>query len=165
MKKTSIQWSPLLCTGFAGIFFYFTLSFAPLFADEIESIVSAKIPPDGVVFEIAESSEDDLRELLPKVLAAIAKIRLAHPGVDFAVVSHGREEFALQTRNQDEYSVVHKNVVSLVNDDVPVHVCETHAGWYGVTSEDFPDYVDVAPTGPGQISLYEQIGYQLIRIE
>jgi hypothetical protein len=46
-----------------------------------------------------------------------------------------------------------------------VHVCETHAGWYGVTAEDFPDYVNVAPTGPGQISLYLELGYELIVID
>jgi hypothetical protein len=46
-----------------------------------------------------------------------------------------------------------------------VHVCETHAGWYGVTAEDFPDYVDVAPTGPGQINLYQELGYDLIVIK
>jgi hypothetical protein len=34
-----------------------------------------------------------------------------------------------------------------------------------VTAEDFPDYVNVAPTGPGQISLYEELGYFLIVIE
>jgi hypothetical protein len=52
-----------------------------------------------------------------------------------------------------------------VADDVPVHVCETHAGWYGVTAEDFPDYVNVAPTGPGQIQLYEALGFYLVVIE
>ena len=57
---------------------------------------------------------------------------------------------------------LHQQVESLVADDVPVHVCETHAGWYGVSAEDFPDYVDVAPTGPGQIELYRELDYQLI---
>ena len=165
MKKNSIQWGPLFSAGFTGLLLTFCLSFTPLFASEIESIISSKIPPDGVVFEIAESAEGDLQELLPKVLDAIARIRRVHPETEFAVVSHGREEFALQTQNQNEYSAIHKNVISLVNDDVPVYVCETHAGWYGVTAEDFPDYVEVAPTGPGQISLYEEMGYQLIRIE
>jgi intracellular sulfur oxidation DsrE/DsrF family protein len=134
-------------------------------ADEIDNIINSTEPPDGVVFEIAESSESDLRVLLPKVKLAINKIRSKFPAMQFAVVSHGREEFSLQTKHQSEYAKVHKNVLSLVNDDVPVHVCETYASWYGVTPEDFPDYVDVAPTGPGQISLYEELGYYLVRIE
>ena len=56
-------------------------------------------------------------------------------------------------------------LVLTVADDVPVHVCETHAGWYGVEASDFPDYVDVAPTGPGQINLYKELGYTLILME
>jgi intracellular sulfur oxidation DsrE/DsrF family protein len=117
------------------------------------------------VFEIVEAGEDDLKELLPKVRQIIETIRTEYPDIEFAVVSHGREEFALQTRNQGIYSGIHDNVRSLVEDDVPVYVCETHAGWYGVTAEDFPDYVNVAPTGPGQISLYEELGYYLVVIE
>lgn len=165
MKNSSIRSIALFNVSYMGPLLYFALSFTPISADEIESIVTSTNPPDGVVFEIAENGEGDLRDLLPKVLAAIERIRLAHPEVDFAVVSHGREEFALQSKNKINFSAVHNNVISLVNDDVPVYVCETFAGWYGVSAEDFPDYVDVAPTGPGQISLYEEMGYQLIRIE
>ena len=58
-----------------------------------------------------------------------------------------------------------QQVQALVAADVPVHVCETHAGWYGVTAEDFPDYVNVAPTGPGQVRLYEELGYDLIVVD
>jgi intracellular sulfur oxidation DsrE/DsrF family protein len=71
----------------------------------------------------------------------------------------------LQTRYQVENMEIHQQVQALVAEDVPVHVCETHAGWYGVTAEDFPDYVDVAPTGPGQVSLYQELGYDLIVID
>ena len=54
---------------------------------------------------------------------------------------------------------------SLVAEDVPVHVCATHASWYGVSPEDFPEYVNVAPTGPGQIQLYLELDYELIVIQ
>jgi intracellular sulfur oxidation DsrE/DsrF family protein len=47
---------------------------------------------------------------------------------------------------------------------VPLHVCETHANWYGVTAEDFPDYVNVAPSGPAQLAAYREMGYDLILI-
>ena len=115
-----------------------------------------------MVFEIVEGDEDALDRILPEVGRAIAQIRARFPDTEFAVVSHGREEFALQTQYQSEYAQVHREVQSLVADDVPVHVCETHAGWYGVTAEDFPDYVDVAPTGPGQVRAYLDLGYDLI---
>ncbi len=132
---------------------------------DVDELLAQSTGPDGVVFEIVESDKSALEYLLPRVREAITRIRGKFPDTDFAVVSHGREEFALQTRYQAEQSVIHNQVLSLVADDVPVYVCETHAGWYGVSAEDFPDYVDVAPSGPGQINLYLELGYQLIVIE
>ena len=133
--------------------------------DDVESLLARAEPPHGVVFEIVEANEAALEELLPAVRDAIEKIRSKFPETEFAVVSHGKEEFALQTKYQGELAELHQQVQSLVAEDVPVYVCETHAGWYGVTAEDFPEYVNVAPTGPGQIRLYEELGYELIVIE
>ena len=133
--------------------------------DAVEELLARAEPPDGVVFEIVEADETALEELLPQVRTAIENIRSRFPDTEFAVVSHGREEFALQTQYQGEHAEIHQQVQSLVADDVPVHVCETHAGWYGVSAEDFPDYVNVAPTGPGQVRLYEELGYELIVID
>ena len=133
--------------------------------DTVEELLARAEPPHGVVFEIVEADEDALEDLLPQVRTAIEKIRARFPDTEFAVVSHGREEFALQTQYQVEQAEIHQQVQSLVAEDVPVHVCETHAGWYGVSAEDFPDYVNVAPTGPGQVRLYEELGYELIVID
>ena len=133
--------------------------------DAVEELLALAEPPHGVVFEIVEADDDALEDLLPQVRTAIEKIRARFPDTEFAVVSHGREEFALQSQYQDEHAEVHQQVQSLVAEDVPVHVCETHAGWHGVSAEDFPDYVNVAPTGPGQIRLYEELGYELIVID
>ncbi len=132
---------------------------------DVDNLLAQSTTPDGVVFEIVESDKSALEYLLPRVREAITKIREKFPDTDFAVVSHGREEFALQTRYQTEQSGIHNAVLSLVAEDVPVYVCETHAGWYGVSADDFPDYVEVAPSGPGQINLYLELGYQLIVIE
>ncbi len=132
---------------------------------DIDNLLAQSTTPDGVVFEIVESDKSALEYLLPRVREAITKIREKFPDTDFAVVSHGREEFALQTRYQTEQSEIHNAVLSLVAEEIPVYVCETHAGWYGVSADDFPDYVEVAPSGPGQISLYLELGYQLIVIE
>lgn len=133
--------------------------------DAVEELLARAEPPHGVVFEIVEADETALEDLLPQVRAAIENIRARFPDTEFAVVSHGREEFALQTQYQGEHAEIHQQVQSLVADDVPVHVCETHAGWYGVSAEDFPDYVNVAPTGPGQVRLYQELGYDLIIID
>ena len=134
-------------------------------SEQFDALLAGDVAPYGIVFEIVEADEAALQALLPKVRAAILRIRARFPHTEFAVVSHGREEFALQSQYRDELAQLHQQVQSLVADDVAVHVCATHASWYGVTPEDFPEYVDVAPTGPGQIALYEELGYQLIVIE
>ncbi len=141
---------------------WFALTAAAFAGESVDALLARAEAPFGVVFEIVEGDEDALERILPEVRRAIAQIRARYPDAEFAVVSHGREEFALQTQYQSEYEQVHQDVQSLVAADVPVHVCETHAGWYGVTAEDFPDYVDVAPTGPGQVRAYLDLGYDLI---
>ena len=133
--------------------------------EDVDALLARTELPHGVVFEIVEADETALEDLLPQVRNAIKKIRARFPDTEFAVVWHGREEFALQTQYQGEHAAIHQQVQALVAADVPVHVCETHAGWYGVTAEDFPDYVDVAPTGPGQVRLYEELGYELIVVD
>ena len=54
---------------------------------------------------------------------------------------------------------------SLLADDITVHVCGTHASWRGKVDEDFPDYVDVAVSGPAQINDYQALGYELVVLE
>ena len=132
---------------------------------DVDNLLAQSTTSDGVVFEIVESDKSALEYLLPRVREAITKIREKFPDTDFAVVSHGREEFALQNRYHTDQSEIHNAVLSLVAEEIPVYVCETHAGWYGVSADNFPDYVEVAPSGPGQINLYLELGYQLIVIE
>jgi intracellular sulfur oxidation DsrE/DsrF family protein len=134
-------------------------------SDDVDALLQRSDAPHGIVFEIVESDESALEELLPAVQTAIQRIRVRFPQAEFAVVSHGREEFALQTAYQGEYAQIHQQVQSLVAEDVPVHVCETHASWYDVSADEFPEYVDVAPTGPGQIQLYLEMDYELIVIQ
>ncbi len=129
---------------------------------DIDQLLALDEAPFGVVFEIVEDEEDALETLVPLVQGYIKQLRQKFPATEFAVVSHGREEFALQSAYREDFPELHAQVQSLVADQVPVHVCETHAGWYGVTAEDFPQYVNVAPTGPGQIALYRELGYHLV---
>ena len=144
----------------------FVLFSAPgLALDEVDDLIARGEAPHGVVFEIVEADDEALQELLPRVRDYIEQLRAKYPDAEFALVSHGREEFALQTKYQQSHADIHQQVQSLVADAVPVHVCETHAGWYGVSAEDFPDYVNVAPTGPGQVNLYRELGYELIIVD
>ena len=114
------------------------------------------------MFEIVEGDEDALATLLPRLNEVIERLRARFPDIDLAIVSHGGEQFALQHKYRQQYIAIHSGVQSLVDDSVPVHVCGAHAGWYGITPEDFPDYVDVSPSGPAQIRQYEALGFSKI---
>ena len=127
--------------------------------DEIRSILQMKTAPEGVVFEVL-AAKDGLTWAIPRIKQFSDQLRQRFPELPIAVVSHGREQFALQTVHAPEYASVHNQVQSLVSDDaVRVHVCGTYAEWKGVSPEEFPDYVDVAAEGPAQIRSYQELGY------
>jgi len=132
---------------------------------EIDQLLAQKDAPFGVVFEIVEGKDDALQWAIPAVNQYIGQLRERFPNIGLAVVSHGSEQFGLMKNQQKENSQVHTAVQSLVANDVPVHVCGTHASWRGKTADDFPDYVDVTPAGPTEIRNYEAMGYVLIEIK
>lgn len=131
---------------------------APLTLDEL--LARAASPP-GVVFEIVDRDPQALELALPWVKQAAERIKQRFPGVPMALVTHGQEMFALQGSAKERNAAVHEQVQSLKRDQgIPVHVCETYAGWRGLGPESFPAYVDVAPSGPSQIRNYEALDYQ-----
>jgi intracellular sulfur oxidation DsrE/DsrF family protein len=134
-----------------------------LWATDFDSIIAQKEAPAGVVIEIVSDEDGLLSDLLPVIKQEIKRLRQRFPDLPVAIVSHGSEQFDLTTKNQKQESTAHKITRELVTtEEVDVHVCGTHAGWYGVTPEDFPDYVDVTTAGPAQINDYESLGYELI---
>ena len=160
---------------FKGFFFclvaiFSALSSASVFAmggdqQEVAALLAEDEAPDGVVFELIGNEGDYLLNALNKVETYTEQLRNKFPGLDIAVVSHGAEQFNLTSNNQSHAEEAHAHVQQLVASDVPVHVCETHASWRGVTPEDFPDYITVSSTGPAQINQYEELGYTLVVIE
>ncbi|MCG6886476.1 MAG: DsrE family protein [Proteobacteria bacterium] len=140
----------------------------PLHADSdktIKQILSTNSAPEGVVFEIATGDSNGLSWAIPKVQTYIKQLREKFPELSIAVVTHGREMFAMQETATKQNQAVHQTVRSLTRDqDVPVYVCGTYAGWRGLAEEDFPDYVDVAAAGPAQINDFVALGYTRIII-
>lgn len=130
----------------------------------VKRLTAQSKPPPGVVFEIVSANEAELERAIPRVSRHARELRKRFPKLPIAVVTHGREMFALQTDRRTEREAVHSGVESLKKDDIPVHVCETYAGMRGLSAEAFPSYVDVAPSGPSQIKSYLELGYVLIRI-
>jgi len=132
-------------------------------ANEFDRLLSEKTPPHGVVIEIVSSDNDLLVTLLPTIKTNIEKLRKKFPDLQIAIVSHGKEQFMMTKKNAKVNQKTHTLVESLVKkDDINFHVCGTHASWFNVMSEDFPEYVDVSPAGPTQINDYEEMGYELI---
>lgn len=129
-------------------------------AASLDALLARGAAPPGVVFEIVDRDPQALEHALPWVKRAAQRLKARFPGVPMALVAHGQEMFALQTAQREGNATTHRLAESLVRDEgIPLHVCETHAGWRGVAPEAFPDYVDVAPAGPAQIRNYEALDY------
>jgi len=132
-------------------------------SSDVTTILNKKNAPSGVVFEIVSGEKGLLSKLLPIMKTDIKKLRDRFPEIPIAIVTHGTEQFDLTIKNRSKQNIAHGVVEELVKaNDVEVHVCGTHAGWFGIEPEDFPDYVDVTPAGPTQINHYEELGYELI---
>ena len=125
----------------------------------LETLLARTEAPHGVVFEIVDRDPRALEVGLPWVKQAAQKLKARFPALPMALVTHGQEMFALQTNKQADAPAVHQIAESLSKDGIPVHVCETFAGWRGVGAENFPAYIDVAPAGPTQIHNYEALDY------
>ncbi|MDH5653929.1 MAG: DsrE family protein [Gammaproteobacteria bacterium] len=133
-------------------------------SNTLQSILQQPDAPAGVVIEIATRDQAGLQWALPRAHTYIQQLRERFPKLPIVIVSHGREQFALQTNRQPQTARVHELTKLLKKDNVQLHVCGTHAAWRGVSAEDFPDYVDVSPAGPAQINDYLALDYVLIVI-
>jgi intracellular sulfur oxidation DsrE/DsrF family protein len=131
----------------------------------LNEVLALSSEPDGVVIEIVTGDAEGLGWALPRAQEYIKQLRVRFPDLPVAVVTHGREQFALSRKNQSASETTHNNLRSLIEESrVPVHVCGTYAGWRGLSEEDFPDYVNVSASGPAQINDYKAVGYLLIVI-
>jgi len=131
-------------------------------AKTVKEILALSEAPPGVVFEILAPNPQQWNRIQPRLMDAIESLRSTFPDLDIALVSHGNEQFALTTENENKFPLLHQGVRDLGESGVDVHVCETFASWSNVTADAFPDYVDVAPSGPAQINNYVAMGYLLV---
>lgn len=131
----------------------------------VARLLAENEPPPGVVFEIVTADPQALAWAVPQVSDYARRLRARFPDLPLAVVSHGREMFALTREGRATASEVHGSIERLSRvEGIPVHVCETYAGWRGVGAEAFPDYVSVSAAGPAQVNDYRALGYVLVRI-
>jgi len=131
-------------------------------AETAAQVLALKEPPAGVVFEILAPTQRNWERIEPKLMQAIEDIKLRFADTSIAVVSHGNEQFALTRENASRFPQLHESVLNLGERGVDVHVCGTYASWRDITPDAFPDYVDVAASGPAQINDYKALGYILV---
>ena len=132
-------------------------------AETVEDLLTLEEAPPGVVFEIVCGDPGLLAEAIPKLRSDIAALRARFPGLPIVVMSHGKEQFALTHANARNNPELHAQAQDLVSDDVTLQVCGTYASWHGMGPESFPNYVDVAASGPAQINDYRALDYVVIR--
>ena len=145
---------------------FFSLSVLASDKADIDTILSKSNAPDGVVFELIGSEDSKyLPNSLTKVEAYKTQLKKKFPDIEIAVVAHGAEQFELTKDNAIKEKKSHDLVKRITLDDVPVHICETHASWRDVGAEDFPEYVTVSAQGPIQIKQYQELGYLLVVID
>ncbi len=143
----------------------FSLAACAAQSSDIQSLLEQQQAPEGVVFEVVSLFEGSINTAIPKIVDYSAQLRKRFPNIDIAVVTHGNEQFALTTKNKTKYPKVHQQVQSLAeNQDIPVHICATYADRKGVSESEFPDYIDIAASGPSQINSYRELGYVHIKI-
>lgn len=119
--------------------------------------------PAGVVIEVL-GPEQGLRQGVPRLRETVTHLRQRFPGLDIAVVSHGREQFALLAE-ATQFADVQNDMRSLIEETaISVHVCGAHAEHAGKAPEEFVGFVDVAAHGPRQIKDYEALGYVRLKI-
>ena len=154
MMIASLKRLPILLAGLLTLAGSATA--APLTLDQL---LARAVAPHGVVFEIVDRDPRALDVALPWVKQASQRLQKRFPNMPMALVTHGQEMFALQEGGRTDNPGVHQIAESLSRDGIPVHVCETYAGWRGIGAESFPKYIDVAPAGPTQIKNYEALDY------
>jgi len=133
---------------------------------QVAKLLQANTEPDGVVFDIETLDKNALKPLTTYVITQVELLKKAFPNVDIAMVSHGAEEFSLQTTAKNTYSGTHNLLSELASESgVSVHVCGAVGALKQLTQEDFPDFVSYSASGLAQINDYKALGYSVIVIK
>lgn len=133
--------------------------------EEILAIIQGDTLPEGVIFTVYEYEEDALEWVVPRLSYYVDLLRAHSQNLPIAVVSHGDEILSLTNEQRTIYKNVHTALKQLVDvKAVSFHICGSYADYNGLTEQDFPDYIDVVPFGPAQISDYQSVGYQMIEL-
>lgn len=133
--------------------------------EDLDQILKLESPPPGVVIEITSGDKKYLSKIIDELKSDIVKINTKFKDMPIAIVSHAKESLALSSKSINTNDKLHSEIKSLSDSsNTTVHVCGTYASWYGLSEEDFPEYINVSPTGPLQVDDYLELGYLHIRL-
>lgn len=122
--------------------------------------------PEGIVFLVMEHDEEALYWVLPRVIRYTQQLHERWGDLPIAVLSHGDEMFALVEEFKSLNEKLHQSIIELSNNyDVVFQVCGSYASFSDVDSSEFPDYIDVVPSAPAEITNYRQMEYKFIALE
>ena len=132
---------------------------------EINLILSAE-EPEGIVFLVMEQDEEALYWVLPRVTVYTQQLREKWNDLPIVILSHGDEMFSLVEEFKSLNEKFHQSIKELTkNYDVVFQVCGSYASFSDIDASEFPDYIDVVPSAPAEISNYRQMEYKFISLE
>lgn len=126
----------------------------------VQELIDFNQEPHGVVLELESDDKTFALSRTDLIVAQIKALKDKYPRLDVVLLSHGAElhAFSLQGKHLETYSQLVKE------GKVMIHVCEVTAGLIGLNPEDFPDFIDVAPSGTAQLNDYIKLEYDVVRI-
>jgi intracellular sulfur oxidation DsrE/DsrF family protein len=132
---------------------------------QVERLLAADRPPEGVVFELLAWDQRTWSWAAPMIADLRAQLRRKYPAVPVAIVSHGGEQFQLTRSRALQQPGAVDQLTGLVEEGVELHVCGAHSLWQQVPLSDYLEIVDVVPSGPARVNDYVELGYTLILLQ
>ncbi|MBE0494681.1 MAG: DsrE family protein [Thiomicrospira sp.] len=134
----------------------------PSLHPQVEKWIETNQAPFGVVLELISREANFVEKRTPYIQHQVSALKQAFADLDVVIISHGRELNALS--NSFVNQPYQQAFEQLHQQGVTVHVCEVVAGWGNKTRDDFPAFIDVAPSGTAQLNDYKKLGYSVIRV-
>ena len=127
--------------------------------DDVDGLIEANQRPDGVVFELIEFDDNVWSWAAPMLQSLSQQLDTKYPGLDIALVSHGAEIFDLSRKAGNHNNAEIRQLSSLADEGLEVHICGTYASYKHLGDNDFLPFVDVAPSAPAQLNDYINLGF------
>lgn len=126
----------------------------------VQELIDFNQEPYGVVLEMEDNDKTFALSRTDLVVAQVNALKDKYPDLDVVLLSHGPElhAFSIPGKHIDIYRELSEA------GKLMVHVCEVTANHIDLTHDDFPDFVDVAPSGTAQLNDYIKLEYDVIRI-